>query len=128
MILQNVVPSRKRRKKKDAALLHQRLKEKEEDEVEKDHGLQDQIPARRTRALEAKAPRERRSRYAAKSGKPAALASSERNANSGMPLHASFMLKEAARQVTPVHILTEQAQLHLPNQTNLPLDLLEDYQ
>ena len=124
MILQNVVPSRKRRKKEEAALLPRRPKEKEEDEVVKDHGLQDQIPARRIKVLEALAPRERRSRYAAKSGKPAALASTEINANSGMLLHASFMLKEAARRVTPVHILTEQAQLHLPSQTSLPLDML----
>ena len=124
MILQNVVPSRKRRKKKEAAPLHQRLKEKEEDEVEKDHGLQDQIPARRIKVLEALAPRERRSRYAAKSGKPAALASSGRNAHSGMPLHASLTPKEAARQVTPVHILTGQAQVRRPSQTNPPLDLL----
>ena len=66
MILQSVVPSKRRRKKKEAAHLHLRLKEKEEDEVEKDHGLQDQIPALRTRALEAKVPREKQSRYVVK--------------------------------------------------------------
>ena len=125
MILQNVVPSRKRRrKKKEAAILHQRLKEKEEDEVEKDHSLQDQIPARRTKALEAKAPRERRSRYVAKSGKPAAFASTGTSANSGMPPLANLILKEPVRQGTLVHILIGLAELTLPKQTSLPLDLL----
>ena len=123
MILQNVVPSRKRRKKKEAALLHLRLKEKEEDEVEKDHGLQDQIPALRTKVLEAKVPQERRSRYVAKIGKSAALANTGKNANSGMPLLASFMLKEAARRVTLVRILTGQVELIRPNQTSLLPDL-----
>ena len=123
MTLQNVVPSRKRRKTKEAALLHRRPKEKEEDEVEKDHGLQDQIPARRTKVHEAKAPRESRSRYAVKIGKPAALANTGKNANSGMPLLASFMLKEAARRVTLVRILTGQVELIQPNQTSLLPDL-----
>ena len=124
MILQNVVPSRKRRKTKEAALLHLRPKEKEEDEVGKDRSLQNQIPAPRTKVIEAKVPKERRSRYAAKSGKPAVLANTGRNANSGMPPLANFISKEAARQGTLVHILIGLAELTLPKQTSLPLDLL----
>ena len=125
MTLQNVVPSRKRiRKKKEAAIPRQRLKAKDEDEVERGRSLQSQIPAPRTKVIEAKVPKERRSRYAAKSGKPAALASTGRNANSGMPPLANFMSKEAARQGTLVHTLIGLAELTLPKQTSLPLDLL----
>ena len=114
----------KRRKKKEAAIPRQRLKEKEEDEVEKDRSLQSQIPAPRTKVIEAKVPKERRSRYVAKNGKPAAHVSTGRSANSGMPPLANFMSKEAARQGTLVHILIGLAELTLPKQTSLPLDLL----
>ena len=114
----------KRRKKKEAAIPHQRLKEKEEDEVEKDRSHQDQIPAPRTKVIEARVPKERRSRYAAKIGKPAALANMGTSATFGTPPLANFMPKEAARQGTLVHILIGLAELTLPKQTRLPLDLL----
>ena len=117
------MPSRKRRKTKEAALRHLRPKEKEVDEVEKGHGLQDQIPARRTKVLEAEALRVRRSGYAAKNGKPAELASTGTSANSGTPQLANFLSKEAAKQGTPVLTLTGQEELTHPKQTNLPLDL-----
>ena len=123
MILTNVVSTRRR--KREAEHLHLRqIKEKEEDEVEKDLNLQDQIPVRRTRAPEAPVPREKQSRYAVRNGNPAVLANTGINANSGMPHPAGFMLREVARRVTPVRILTERARLHLPSQTNLLRDLL----
>ena len=56
------------------------------DEVERDRSLQNQIPAPRARVIEAQVPKGRRSRYAAKIGKPAALANTGKNANYGMPL------------------------------------------
>ena len=125
MILQNVVSPRKRkRKKKEAAIPRPRLKAKEEDEVEKGRSLQSQIPAPRAKVIEVKVPKERRSRYAAKSGRPAALASTGTNANSGMLPLANFISKEAVRQGTLVHTLTGRAELTLPKQTSLQLDLL----
>ena len=117
------MPSRKRRKTKEAALPHLSPKEKEKDKVEEGHGLQDQIPARRTKVLEAKALRVRQSRYAAKNGKPAELASPGTSANSGTPQLAIFLSKKAAEQGTPVLTLTGQEELTHPGQTSLPLDL-----
>ena len=125
MILQNKVPSRKRvRKKKGAAIPRQRLKAKDEDEVERVRSLQSQIPAPRAKVIEAQVRKERRSRYAAKSGKPAAPVSTEISANFGTPLLANFMPRVAARQGTLVNILIGLAVLTLPKQTNHPLDLL----
>ena len=92
--------------------------------MEKDRSLQNQIPAPRTKVIEAQVPKGRRSRYAAKIGKPAVRASTGRNANFGMPRLANFISKEAARQGTLVHILIGLAELTLPKQTSLPLDLL----
>ena len=123
MILQNKVPSRKRRKKKEAAPRHLRPKEKEKDEVERCRGPQGQIPARQTKVLEAKALQVRRSRYAAKIGKPAELASPRASANSGTPRLAGTLPEEAAEQGTPVLTHTGQEELTHPKQTSLPLDL-----
>ena len=92
--------------------------------MERVRSLQSQIPAPRTKVIEAQVPKGRRSRYAAKSGKPAALVSTGISANFGTPLLANFMPKEAARQGTLVNILIGQAELTLPKLTNHPLDLL----
>ena len=92
--------------------------------MEKDRSLRNQIPAPRTKVIEAQVPKGRRSRYVAKSGKPAERASTGENANFGMLLLANFMLKEAVRQGTLVRILIGQAELTLLKQTSLPLDLL----
>ena len=125
MILKNVAsPRRRKRKKNEAAIPRLRLKAKEEGEVQKGRSLRSQIPAPRAKVIEVKVPKERRSRYAAKSGKPAALASTGTSANSGMPPLANLILKEAARQETPVHTPIGLAELTLPTQTSLPLDLL----
>ena len=91
--------------------------------MEKHHGLQGQIPARRTKVLEAEALQVRQSGYAAKNGKPAELASKEKSANSGTHQLANFLSKEAAKQGTPVLTLTGQEELTHPKQTDLPLDL-----
>ena len=123
MILQSKVPSRKRRKKNEAAHRLQRPKEKEEDEVERRHGLQGQIPASRTKVLEVEALQVRLSGYAAKNGKPAEPASKEKSANFGTPQLANFLSEEAAERGTPVLTLTDKEELTRPKQTSLPLNL-----
>ena len=92
--------------------------------MEKVRSLQGQIPAPRTKVIEAKVPKGKRSRYAAKIGKPAALANMGTSATFGTPPLANFMPKEAARQGTLVHVLIGLAELTLPKQTSHPLDLL----
>ena len=117
------MPSRKRRKTKEAAHRLLSPKEKEEDEVENHHGLQNQIPARRTKVLEAEVLQIRRSGYAVKNGKPAELASKEKSANTGTPQLANFLSEEAAEQGTPVLTHTGQEELTHPKQTSPPLAL-----
>ena len=117
------MPSRKRRKKKEAAHRLQGPKEKEEDEVESHHGLQNQIPASRTKLLEVEALQGRLSGYAAKNGKPAEPASKERSASFGTPQLANSSSEEAAGRATPVFTLTDKEESIRPKQISLPLDL-----
>ena len=94
------------------------------DEVERDHSLQNQIPAPRARVIEAQVPKGRRRRSAAKIGKPVVRANMGRSANFGMPRPANFTSREVARRGTLVHILIGLVESILPKQTSLPLDSL----
>ena len=124
MIPQNLTPSRKRRRQKEADPPHLLPKEKEGEGVEKDHSLLSQMPALQAKILEAEALRGRRCQHVVMSGKPAAHASMETNANSRMPLLVDFRLKEVARREAPALIPTGQGEPILPKMTSLPLDLL----
>ena len=117
------MPSRKRRKKKEAAHRLQGPKEKEEDEVESHHGLQDQIPASRTKVLEVEALQVRLSGHAAKNGKPAEHASKEKSASFGTLQLADSSSEETAGRVTHAFTLTDKEETIRPKQTSLPLDL-----
>ena len=117
------MPLRKRRKKKEAAHRLQDLKEKEEDEVESHHGLQDQIPASRTKVLEVEALQVRLSGHAAKNGKPAEPASKEKSASFGTLQLADSSTEETAGRVTRAFTLTDKEETIRPKQTSLPLDL-----
>ena len=126
MILQNVEPSqRKRRKKKvEAALPRLHPKGMEKDEAERDRSLQSRTPAPRAKVIEDRVPKERRRKSAARIGKPVAHANMRKSANFGMPLPADSTSKEVAKRGTPVHILIGLEVLILLKQTSLPLDSL----
>ena len=129
-ILQNVEPSRRKRRKTEveAAPPHLRLKEMEKDEVGKDRSLQSQIPAPRPKVIEAQAPKGKRRRYAAKIGKPPVRANMGKSANFGIPQPASSTSKGVARQEMLARILIGLAELILLKQTSLQRDLLSDCQ
>ena len=108
---------------KEAAHRLQDPKEKDQDEVENHHGLQDQMPASRTKVLEAEALPVRPGGHAAKNGKPAEPASKEKSASFGILRLADSSTEETAGRVTRASTLTDKEEAIRPKQTNLPLDL-----
>ena len=122
------MPSRRKRKKKEAVRQLQDPKEKELDEVENLHGLLDQMPVGRTKALEVEAPPVRLRRHAVKNGKPAEPASRAKSANFGTLQFADSSTEETAGRVTHAFTLIGREETIRPKQTSLPLGLPLDCQ
>ena len=100
----------------------------EKDEVGKDRSLQGQLLAPRPKVTEAQAPRGKRRRYAAKTGKPQVRANMGKSANLDIYRPASSTLEGVAKQEMHARILIGLAELILLKQTNLQRDLLSDCQ
>ena len=122
------MPSRRKRKKKEAVHRLRDPKEKQPDEVESLHGPLDQIPASRTKALEIEAQPVRLKRHAVKNGKPAEPANRARSADFGILQPADSSKEETAERVTHAFTLTGMEETTHPRQTSLPLDLPSDCQ